>query len=353
MKKHILTIPLLVLALLAGCTKEPTPPAPPLSHWFPDSPAYLLSEGSWGGNDANLSLMDCNSDTIIPNWFSDNNGRGIGDLAQDLIHYGNRLYAAVFTSNTIEVIDPLSGKSVKQIDMGQRGPRYLAAHQGKIYVSCYDKTIVRIDTLSLNIEASCPLSGMQPEQLCILGNNLYVCNCWQYGSNGNAVYDSTLSIVDLGSFSETGKIPVGLNPGKIKVLDSHRLLVACAGDYKTHAATTLVVDLVNGQQTPLPVAATNFDIFHNTVYLYCTSYNTQGQTSSQFFQVDANTLQSTPILQNHSLPNAYSININPANGNIYVCNSPYNANADIYTFLPDGTQIHHVEGSILSSKVVF
>ena len=351
MNKHIFTVFLLVILVLAGCKKDPIPT--PVDPTDSTSPVYLLSEGSWGGNDAEISLLDRNSNNVTLDWFTSANGRGIGDLAQDLIHYGNRLYAAVYSSNTIEVINPTTGKSIKQIDMGQRGPRYIVPHDGKIYVSCYDKTIVRIDTASLEIEATCPLSGMQPEQLCILGDNLYVCNCWQYDANGDAIYDSTVSIVNLNSFTETGKITVGQNPGRIKALDSHRFIVACAGDHLS--PVTLIVDILTQEQTPLSVAATNFDIYNNTIYLYNTSYDAQWNPTASFYRVDANTLQVTPILEDYGqrLPYAYSINVDPVNGNLYICNSPYTANADVYTFRPDGTEIRHVEGGILSSKVVF
>ena len=351
MKNNIITLLFLAAALFAACKKEPVPDTPSTS----TAPAYLLNEGSWGGNDAGISLLDLNSDKVEINWFRNNNGRGIGDLAQDLIHYGGKLYASVHTSNTIEVINPATGKSIKQIDMGTRGPRYLASHNGKVYVSCYDKTIVRIDTASLAIEASCPLSGMQPEQLCIIGDTLYVCNCWQYDANGTSVFDSTVSVVDINTFSETRKITVAKNPGRIKAIDSHRFIVACAGDYGNSPAQTLIVDLSNGRQQPLSVPATSFDIADNTLYLYQTTYDAQGRPAAVFYKVDLATLQTTPILQQHAadLQYAYGINIDPASGNLYICNSPYNANADLYTFQPDGTLVRKVEGGILASKVVF
>lgn len=353
MKQHILTLLALSILLLNGCRKDPAP--------VPDNPsdthvpAFLLNEGSWGGNDAEISLLDLNSDSVTLDWFSAANGRGIGDLAQDLVRYGSRLYATVFTSNTVEVIDPATGRSIKQINMGTRGPRYIAPLNGKIYVTCYDKSVVRIDTLTLAIEASCPLSGMQPEQLCVLGEYLYVCNSWQYDANGNSIFDSTVSVVNLNSFSETGKITVGRNPNRIKTLDSHRFIVSCSGDYAAHPAQTLIVDIDNNSQQPLPVAATNFDIHNNHIYLYNTSYNEQNLPYASFFRIDLNTLQAQPFLQNYSstLSYAYSINIHPATGNIYICNSPYTSNADIYTFSPEGSLIRKVEGGVLSSKVVF
>ena len=351
MKNNIISLLFLAAALFAACKKEPVPDTPSTS----TAPAYLLNEGSWGGNDAGISLIDLNSDKVEINWFRNNNGRGIGDLAQDLIHYGGKLYASVHTSNTIEVINPTTGKSLKQIDMGTRGPRYLASHNGKVYVSCYDKTIVRIDTASLAIEASCPLSGMQPEQLCIIGDTLYVCNCWQYDANGTSVFDSTVSVVDINSFSETRKITVAKNPGRIKAIDSHRFMVACAGDYGNSPAQTLIVDPSNGRRQPLSVPATSFDLSGNTLYLYQTTYDAQGRPAAVFYKVDLATLQATPILQQHAadLQYAYGINIDPASGNLYICNSPYNANADLYTFQPDGTLVRKVEGGILASKVVF
>lgn len=351
MKNNIITMFLLAAALFAACKKEPVPDTPSTS----TAPAYLLNEGSWGGNDAGISLLDRNSDKVEINWFRNNNGRGIGDLAQDLIHYGGKLYASVHTSNTIEVINPATGKSLKQIDMGTRGPRYLASHNGKVYVSCYDKTIVRIDTATLAIEASCPLSGMQPEQLCVIGNNLYVCNSWQYDANGSSVYDSTISVVNLASFSETSLITVGRNPGRIKAIDDHRFIVSCTGDYGQHPAQTLIVDINSNTQTPLPVAATNFDLYGNTLFYYRTSYDAQYLPTASIYKLDLNTLQPEPILQNFwsSLPYAYSINVQPSTGNLFVCNSPYTSNADLYIFSTEGTLLHKVEGGILSSKVVF
>ena len=354
MKYHLLPLLLATALLFAGCKKDPAPVNP--GHNDSSSIAFLLNEGAWGGNDASISRLHLDSDDIENHWFRANNGRDLGDLAQDLVHYGNKLYATIHSSNKIEVIDPATGKSLKQIDMGQRGPRYIAPHQGKIYISCYDKTIVRIDTLSLEIEAACPLSGMQPEQLCAIGDSLYVCNCWQYDANGDFEYDSTVSVVDIPRFIETGKIAVGQNPGRIKAVDSHRFVVACSGNYQTNIpATTLLVDIADGSRQTLPVAATNFDIYNNTLYIYQTTYDAQWHPTALFYTVDLSTLQASPILQNHasSIPNAYGINIHPATGNLYICNSPYNANADIYTFRPDGTLLRKVEGGILSSKVVF
>ena len=282
----------------------------------PDTPAgndvraYVLNEGLWGGNDASLSLIT--KEGITNDWFAQNNGRGLGDLGQDMVHYGSLLYVVVHSSSTLECVDPTTGISRKQIDLSNRKPRYLVGHEGKLYVSCYDKTVVRIDTATLAVDGICQLSGMQPEQLCIVGNNLYVCN----GS---------------------------------------RLIVACGGDYASHPACTKVVNVSTGSQTQLDVAATNFDIYDGAIYLYCTTYDASWNTTVSFYKVDANTLSHEEILADHKneLKNAYAINVDPKTKNIYICNSVYGVNSDVYVFSPAGAQLNKYEAGTFANKVVF
>lgn len=362
MKKNFLFLAACALLLTVGCEKdlsislfetESIVDGGTISISIPY--AYVLNEGVWGGNDAGISRLNLEDGTIEVDWFTQTNGRGLGDLGQDLIYYGTHLYATVFTSNTIEVINPKTGRSVKQVDMGTRGPRYMVGHGGKVYVTCYDKSVIRIDTATFDIEATCPLSGMQPEQLCVVDGKLYVCNTWEYDANSNAIYDNTISEVDLGSFTEVRKITVGTNPGRIKALPDHRFIVACSGDYYTEPATTLVVNVVDNSQITIPVAATNFDINGNDIYMYATAYDASWNPTANFYHMDANALQPTPILESVSsmLKNAYGINIDPVTGDIYICNSAYGTYADVYRFDKNGTQTLKAEAGTLASKVVF
>ena len=355
MKRNILLLAACALLLTAGCEKDPKPGNDTNDGTY----AYVLNEGSWGGNNAEISRLNITTGTIEADWFTSANGRGLGDLAQDLVHYGNKLYASVHTSNTVEVIDPATGKSLKQIDMGNRGPRYIIGYGGKIYVTCYDKSVVRIDTATYAIEASCPLSGMQPEQICRRNDRLYICNSWQYDADGNFEYDSTLSVVDISSFSEIMKLPILIdpatqthahNPGKIKRNTKGDMFIACAGNYNTEAARTVKLTMGNSFQfSPYPITAANFDFYGDDMYSYTIAYDADWNQTATFY------CNETPILTSYSttLSNAYGININPANGDIYICNSPYGANGDVYCFSKEGTERWHVEAGIYASKVVF
>lgn len=317
--------------------------------------AWLLNEGLWNSNNAELSHFNAADGTIENNVFSRSNERRLGDTGQDILLYGSRLYVSVFASGTIEVVDPVTGRSYKQISMGSRQPRYMAAHGGKIYVSCYTPhSVVRIDTSTFEIEATCPLSGLRPEGLCVVGDNLYVCNSFDQRSNGSMVYDSTLSVVSLATFEEVERLPIGINPNHVDSISPTRLAVCCWGDYGSHSSEIVVLDIITHNRLASGVAGTSVAVYGGSFYTFYHNYT--GSSHATFFAVDAGSLVATPILQQHSsrFVSPYGIAVNPANGDILITDSQnYRANGDIYCFAPDGTLRWQAETTMGPSKIVF
>lgn len=356
MKQHFSLLAVVAIAtasLFISCKKDPdTKPRPEAVY-----NAYVLNEGNWGGNNASLSLMSTADGSIKNGHFAAVNGRGLGDQAQDIKLYGSKMYVTVTESKTLEVINPATGASISQITLSG-GPRSMVCHNGKIYVSCYNKTVVKIDTTSLQLEGSCRLTGLRPEQMAIVGNNLYVVNSYERDAAGNSVYDSTLSVVDLSSFTEIGKITVGVNPIRVKALDDRRLVVSYNGDYSPAIpAGAVIVEPTTPSTatiTALPVALSNFVISGNNIYGYTTVYDATGNPSTQIFQIDASTLQATRILEAYGaeLNNTYGIDIDTS-GNLYVCNGPYRELGDVYCFNANHTKLWNTEAGHLPSHIVF
>lgn len=73
----------------------------------------ILNEGGWGRNNSSISRINVATASCTTNFFADNNGRGLGDVAQDLILVGSKAYATVTFSNSLEVMDPQTGKSTR------------------------------------------------------------------------------------------------------------------------------------------------------------------------------------------------------------------------------------------------
>ena len=149
--------------------------------------------------------------------FATENGRGLGDTANDMLIYGSKMYIAVNKSATIEVTD-LSGKSLKTISPKDESnvpqqPRMLTAAGGNVYVTLFDGHLACIDTTSMEIVKKVKV-GPNPEGVCELNGKLYVANSGGY----NLVQDSTLSVVDMNTFEEVEKIVVTINPKTIQTI---------------------------------------------------------------------------------------------------------------------------------------
>lgn len=109
-------------------------------------------------------------------------------------------------------------------------PRYLAAHDGKVYVSMHSGCVVRIDTISLAVDGIVAV-GRNPEQMTVSGGNLYVANSGGLDYATALGYDRTVSVVDLRSFKEKKKIEVAINPTSIATAPDGTVYVVSSGNY--------------------------------------------------------------------------------------------------------------------------
>ncbi|KUL19821.1 MAG: hypothetical protein XE13_0386, partial [Proteiniphilum sp. 51_7] len=75
----------------------------------------ILNEGSMQANNATLARYDLQEEMITKEYFLDVNKRGLGDVANDMIRYGSKIYIAVNMSGTVEVLEATTGKSLRQI----------------------------------------------------------------------------------------------------------------------------------------------------------------------------------------------------------------------------------------------
>ena len=124
--------------------------------------------------------------------------------------------------------------------------RYLAFHGDKMYVSAYVGSVAdadllgsvfEVDTASLEITREVKV-GHQPDELVVVDDKLYVVNSGGYLINR---YDSTMSVIDLHSFTELRKVVVGLNPTRLRVDDQKHLWVCCQGNYNQTAPQVVVL----------------------------------------------------------------------------------------------------------------
>lgn len=204
MKKYLLGLAVLMMGtvVMTSCGDDDDPAPTEVKSWYATG-AYIVNSGNLYNNiESSLTGIDYATSTATQGVFKAANGRSLGNTANDGIIYGDKMYLAVDQSNTIEVLDKYTKKSIKQVsttallgDKDGQEPRHIIANSGNVYFTTYGGYVAAIDTTSFALQAKYQV-GNYPEGLAIGGNQLYVANS-NYGQGGG-----NLSCIDL----ETGKV---------------------------------------------------------------------------------------------------------------------------------------------------
>lgn len=301
---------------------------------------YILNNGHWGGNDASLYYYDVESKKLSGDIFMQKNGKGIGDLGQDMVIYDSKMYMAVAGSAVIYVMDK-TGKILNEIapkdEAGQpQQPRSVIAYQGDVYVTLFDGYVARINTTSMQIDKKVKV-GKNPEQLVAVGNKLYVANSG-YGS-GN-----TVSVIDLNSFTELKKIDVILNPISLKTDSQGDVYLISMGNYGDILYTLQRIDTKTDKVEDLGIHAGEMTMCNDKLYLFYCQYG-MAKDEIKYMVYDALTEK---VITNQFITDGtektftadpYKICSDPATGNIYISTSDYQSDGDMYIFSSKGKLI--------------
>jgi hypothetical protein len=315
----------------------------------------VLNEGNWGVNNASITAInEAHGEVVNADWFSAKNNRGLGDVAQDMIKYGTKVYAVVTFSNSLEVINSQTGVS-QRVDMGNRKPRYIAADGGKLYITCYNPcSVVRVDTATLSIEATCPLGTFQPEGIALLNGKAFVASSNISDAAGNYSYDDKLYVIDLSTFANPTTVTVGSNPQDVIPLTDNKLIVNYWGDYEQQAAGCAIVDATTLAVTQTGQALTRMDTYNGKAYGFVTEYDDYGHQTVEYKTISADgTVADFPFTFSIG-ENPYGITINPYDGLIFLFgDGNYRANGTVYCYTQGGDLRFMLEAGMLPKKAVF
>ena len=199
MKKYLLGLAVLLMgtAVMTSCSDDNDGPETYLQEY--STGAYVVNSGNmYNKIESSLTAIDYASSTATQNVFKAANGRTLGNTANDGIVYGNKIYLAVDQSNTIEVIDKNTKKSIKQIKTTEllgnaegAEPRHIIADGGKVYFTTYGGYVAAVDTTDFALQKKWQV-GSYPEGLVIGKGNLYVANS-NYGAGGGNISCINLS----------------------------------------------------------------------------------------------------------------------------------------------------------------
>ena len=377
MKKYLLGLAVLLMgtAVMTSCSDDNDGPETYLQEY--STGAYVVNSGNmYNKIESSLTAIDYASSTATQKVFKAANGRPLGDTANDGIVYGNKIYLAVDQSNTIEVIDKKTKRSIKQIKTTELlgnaegvHPRHIIADGGKVYFTTYGGYVAAVDTTSFALQKKWQV-GSYPEGLVIGNGNLYVANS-NYGAGGGNISCINLSNDNV----ETKNIEGVNNPtgiyyaaGLLYVLDNQYY----DASYNAYGENTLrTVEFAQGTSQKVAdgnyaacvttgaatTARTSVEVVRPYFFVLNTPYG--GTPSVSVFvagstQPQALTLSEMPV-------SPCGIFVDPLNGHIFVLSyrlgdsgyADYNGNGYVVEYDSTGQKLHEYKTGVGSCAMFF
>ena len=372
---------LLAIGLLSCRTDEVTYPSEyevlpmesrELSSFASNEPIgmYLLNEGNMGSNKATIDYVDFCNGCYVRNIYGERNPnvvKELGDVGNDIQIYGNRLYAVINCSHKVEVMDARTCRRIGQVDIPNC--RYICFHAGKAYISSYVGpvsidpnaqlgAVFEVDTATLEITRKVTV-GYQPEELVVYNEHIYVVNSGGYRAPD---YDSTMSVISLKDFRQVQKIPVCLNPHRLRQDQYNQLWITSRGDYKdVQPQLTCFSPATNSQLSIANApAASEMVIIGDSMYFYGTHWSEQtmsNQITYGIFDIRKQTLVSEHFItdgteQEIKIP--YGIQVNPYNGDIYVTDAKnYVSSGQLHCYSREGKRKWSVRTGDIPAHMCF
>ena len=319
MKSKIFTLALLSMAVLSltSCDKENAEEKQEHEMFNYTAGAYVLNDGNLAGGIAG-SL-----DYIVPTGegsyaikngvFGAVNKRTLGGTPNDVIVYGSKMYICSTDENRVEVVDKNTVKALAPSGISITQPRRFACGGGAVYVTSFDGTVSKIDTLSYKVVAKTEKIGEQLEGIAYVDGSLYVCNSCKNLGNWKYEYYTDLVQVDAAAMKKTSVVKVNTNPTQV-LTDGSSLYVLSQGNYGDVKAAVEKVDVKTKAVTHLTSAA-NMALYAEKLYLYSIDYANNYAVKAFTYDLKTGTTADLPLASYIEYP--ASINVDPNSGMIY------------------------------------
>ena len=327
--------------------KEPVVPA--------TNGVLILNQGGNNANNSGLTYYNAETEEFDVDVF---NGT-LGDLAQDMIIYGSKLYITLCNSSNITVVDVNDLSITKRIELFTEGkpqmPRYLASYGGKIYASCYDGNVVRLDTTSLQIDGTASAGG-KLEGIAAYNGKLYVANSRPLDSD--YIFYDTMTIIDIATFKKEKDLKVGLNPNIVQVDNKGNIFLSYKGNYndiasgfqqinKTHEVATLTNSPIEG-----------FTIVDNQIYFHDLIHDAEWNPICSVGTYDIEKKEFRPqtsiITDETEINTVYGMGVKPDTKDLYIANmTDYINPGKVFIFNPEGEKIKEINAGMFPCKILF
>ena len=320
-------------------------------------PTYILNEGLWGANNANITKFYANYNigTLTDEYLA-NNGKQMGDVANAMIEENNSIYVLLNGSKYVARLNEFTQEQARYTFPENEGePRCMDVEDNFIYVTQYGGQVSKINIKDMSLAGTFH-KGDNLEGIVEKDGKLYVANSYK-GLND---FNQEVFVINAKTMALEKTLQVVLNPTKIHEIDDKIYLIS-QGNYADVPGALQVLDTEKGTFTPILENVTKITEGNNgLVYGVCSTYDSNWQLTNSFFTYDPKTnkvskesfLQDAP--SSFSTDAIYLLEVDDNNGFIYVGTSDYVNSGTIYQFDKTGKLIQSFDsGGINPSALVF
>jgi len=180
-----------------------------------------------------LSKIDTQTDAV------NNSFALLGNVPNKVVVDEDYLWVVLSGDNTVKKLSRLNGSSLANIFIGLgSNPWDAVKFEGHLYVSgLFSGKVYKVDANTNSVVATATV-GTSPEGMLVHAGKLYVANAGNYLQN---YAGSSISIIDLASFSTETTLPLPANPQYLAV-HAGKVHVSCTGNWDDIPGSVCIID---------------------------------------------------------------------------------------------------------------
>ena len=326
---------------------------------------YVLNEGVWGANNANITAIIYDEKTSTFNSMGDIylgiNKQQMGDVANAMIMEDANIYVVLNGSRYVARLSP--GGCVEEarytFPEAEGAPRCIDVEDDYAYVTQYGGQVTKLNIKDMTLVSTFK-GGDNLEGIVEKNGKLYVANSYTVDGSDNWIYNKEVFVIDAKTMTLEKTIKVVDNPTKLYEIDN-RIYLISAGNYADVPGALQIIDTQsNTARTILNNVTKITEGNDDLIYGVSSTYDANWQLTNSFFVYHP---KMDEVSQSSFLKDApssfatdaiYMLEMDEETGFIYIGTSDYTTNGTIYQFDQSGKlNCQFDSGGINPSAMVF
>ena len=324
-------------------------------------PAYILNEGLWGANNANITRFypQYKIDNLS-DFYQEMNGTKMGDVANAMMEEDDNIFVVLNGSKYVARLDLLCMEQARYTFPSTDGePRCIDVEDDYAYVTQYGGQVTKLNIKDMTLAGTFK-GGDNLEGIVEKNGKLYVANSYTVNGSNNWIYNKEVFVINAKTMTLEKTIKVVDNPTKLYEIDN-RIYLISAGNYADVPGALQIIDTQsNTARTILNNVTKITEGNDDLIYGVSSTYDANWQLTNSFFVYHP---KMDEVSQSSFLKDApssfatdaiYMLEMDEETGFIYVGTSDYTTNGTIYQFDQSGKlNCQFDSGGINPSAMVF